>query len=112
MQRDLGNTLDIVLACGDIEDFVSGFSREDFFNSKLTQDAVIRNITIIGEAAKRLSEEFRSQHSEIPWKSIAGMRDQLIHAYDQVDLEKVWQVATQEAPSLRRYLEPLLPPPE
>jgi len=112
MQRDLGNALDIVLACRDIEEFVSGFSKVDFFNSKLTQDAVIRNIAVIGEAAKRLSEEFRNQHSEIPWKSIAGMRDHLIHAYDQVDLERVWHVATEEAPALRRYLEPLLPPPE
>lgn len=61
-----------------------------------TQDAVIRNLEIIGEATKHLSKEFRERHPDIPWKSMAGARDRLIHHYFGVNLDVVWRIVTDE----------------
>jgi uncharacterized protein with HEPN domain len=64
---------------------------------------------VIGEAVKRLSEEFRGQHPQIPWTRIAGMRDKLIHQYDAVDLDEVWKTITKDIVPLISFLEPLVP---
>jgi uncharacterized protein with HEPN domain len=73
------------------------------------QDAILRRIMIIGEATKRLSPMFREEHSSIPWKEIAGMRDILSHKYDEVDLQEVWTVIKVNLPTLYEYIIPLLP---
>jgi uncharacterized protein with HEPN domain len=70
----------------------------------------LRRITIIGEATKRLSKEFREQHPTIPWKEIAGMRDVITHDYDEVDLDEVWTVINENLPQLLSYIEPLVSP--
>jgi uncharacterized protein with HEPN domain len=59
------------------------------------QDALVRCLEVIGEATKRLSQDFRDRHPEVPWRAMAGMRDLLIHAYDRVDLEEVWEAYRQ-----------------
>jgi uncharacterized protein with HEPN domain len=64
---------------------------------------------ILGEAVKRLSPEFRIQYSEVPWSSIAGMRDRLIHNYDEVNLDRVWETARIDVPNFLAMIEPLLP---
>jgi uncharacterized protein with HEPN domain len=64
---------------------------------------------VMGEAVKRLSKEFRAGHPQIPWPLIAGMRDKLIHGYDIVDLEQVWQTADSDVPALLAEIGPLLP---
>ncbi|GAB4188990.1 MAG: DUF86 domain-containing protein [Coleofasciculaceae cyanobacterium] len=66
--------------------------REDFFESLLIQDAVIRNFEVIGEATNKLSLELRQQYPDIPWRRIAGFRDVLIHDYMGIDLDEVWDV--------------------
>ncbi len=66
-------------------------SEEEFMRDKKTQDAVVRNLEIVGEAAKRLSESYRKQHPNVPWDSMTGMRDVLIHDYDEIDLHEVWK---------------------
>ncbi len=71
-------------------------------------DAVLRRITIIGEATKRLSKDFREQHSAISWKEIAGMRDIIIHDYDEIDFDEVWTVINENLPQLLSYIEPLI----
>ncbi|MCI5157139.1 MAG: DUF86 domain-containing protein [Candidatus Electrothrix sp. AUS1_2] len=76
----------------------------DFFEDIKTQDAVIRNLEIIGEATKNLSETIRDNHPEIPWKNLAGMRDRLIHQYFGVNLDIVWDVAKEELPQLLLHL--------
>ena len=88
--------------------FIEG-GREAFFESEQEQDAVIRNIEVIGEAAKRVGPETRGLMVQIDWRAICGMRDVLIHGYIGVDLEEVWNVAEREIPvlseSLKRFLD-------
>lgn len=82
-------------------------NEETFFAKDHFQDAVIRSLEILGEATKRLSPEFRLLHPDLPWRAMAGMRDVLIHAYDQVDLEEVW-MAYQRFAEIRRQINGIL----
>jgi uncharacterized protein with HEPN domain len=106
--RDSATVLDIVLAAQRIGDFTAGQDFEGFAADLKTQSAVILQLLVIGEAAKRLSAAFREQHPEAPWSDIMRMRDKLIHHYEDVDLELVWRVIRKEVPELRALLEPLL----
>ncbi len=72
------------------------------------QDAVIRNLEIIGEATKRLSTELKNMNPKIPWREIAGLRDVLIHDYMGVDVQVVWNVVTQDIPNLKSTVAQLL----
>ncbi len=80
-------------------------ARFQFDKNELVQDAVIRNIEIIGEASTRVSDDFRASHSEIPWREMAGMRDKLIHDYMGVDLDVVWRTIEIDIPELHRLLK-------
>jgi uncharacterized protein with HEPN domain len=82
--------------------------KQDFFSSKLIQDAVIRNLEVIGEATKRISKEFRDQHKSVPWREMAGLRDVLIHDYFGVDNGIVWNVVEKEIPPLKEKIIVLL----
>ena len=82
---------DILKSIEKIKRCTAGMSFKDFIRDEKTIDAVLRNLEIIGEVAKNVSEEIRQKYPQIPWKEIAGMRDRLIHAYFGVDLEIVWQ---------------------
>ena len=84
-------------------------TRRAFWTIVKTQSAVLHQLLVMGEAVKRLSMDYRGHHSEVPWNLIAGMRDQLIHGYDIVDLHEVWKTATQDVPDLLAWLEPRLP---
>jgi uncharacterized protein with HEPN domain len=113
MWKDDATAADILLAARDIRQFTAGLSRDDFLKNRLVQFAVVNRITVMGEAAKRLSQEFRRDHPSIEWKELAGMRDRCIHGYDTVDLDIVWQVVTVDAPAVENYLNSILkPPPE
>jgi uncharacterized protein with HEPN domain len=81
--------------------------QEAFFSDGKTQDAVIRNIEVIGQAVKGISEDTRALEPAVPWRQIAGMRDKLIHEYFGVDLALVWDVVEQELPILHPQLEKL-----
>lgn len=97
-QLYLQNILD---AISTIETYVQRLDRDGFDKNKLVQDGVIRQITIIGEATKLLSNELRNKHSQIPWRQIARMRDTLIHRYFGVDLEQVWLTVQNDLPVLK-----------
>ena len=81
---------------------------DEFRRNPMVQDAVMRNFEIIGEAAKRVSEDAKRQTPEVPWRRVAGFRDILIHQYMGVDLEEVWNVVQTHLPALRRAVETLL----
>jgi uncharacterized protein with HEPN domain len=81
-----------------------------FMRDTKTQDAVIRNFEVIGEAAKRVPPEYRAAHPSIPWQLLAGFRDVLIHGYEGVDLGRVWITATCDLPLVRGAILAILPP--
>ena len=82
--------------------------KDRFIAESHWQDAIIRNLEIIGEATKRLSDTVKSKNAEIPWKSIAGLRDILIHNYMGVDLETVWIVVEKDLPLFKEQIKNLL----
>jgi uncharacterized protein with HEPN domain len=110
--RDEALLLDMKLAAGDALSFVEGLDQLQFNASKLHQAAVVRCLGIIGEAATKVSREFRDAHPEIEWREIVGMRHRLIHDYTEVRLDIVWGVLQDELPGLIAVLEPLIPPPD
>lgn len=91
-----------------IIEYTEGIDEDGFLKNNLIQDAVIRNFEIIGEAAKKLNDDFRVKYSEIEWKKIAGMRDKLIHDYIGVDLWAVWGVVENIIPTLKTQIEDII----
>jgi uncharacterized protein with HEPN domain len=109
MSRDEASLLDIVRAGELILQFAEGLDRNQLESDLRTQSAILYQITIMGEATKRLSREFRKQHPEAPWNDIAGMRDIVSHQYDRIDLDIIWQVIQRNIPELLSILVTLLP---
>lgn len=91
---------DIQDAIVQIQKYVEGQSFEQFLSDRKTQDAVVRNLEIIGEAAKHISQPLKQRHPEIPWKSMAGVRDRLVHDYFGINYEIVWKIIKEELPTL------------
>lgn len=91
-----------------IQSFIDGKELDEFYESLILQDAIVRNFEVMGEATKNLTPEFRALHSHIPWKSIAGMRDVLIHDYVKVDVMAVWLTIGDELPTLKANILELL----
>jgi len=89
---------------------VAGKNRSDVYASRMLSLALVRLIEIVGEAANRVSRGRKKQLSQIPWPQIIGMRNRLIHGYDAVDLDIVWQTTTEELPSLIATLEKIVAP--
>ncbi|MGE3551244.1 MAG: DUF86 domain-containing protein [Geobacter sp.] len=91
-----------------IEQYTAGLDDSGFRESRLVQDAVIRQLEIIGEASKNVSSALRSQHPEVPWKDLAGFRDKLIHHYFGVDIVSVWLSVTTDLPILKQQITALI----
>lgn len=110
MQRDDSLLLDMLQAARQIREYTAGLQEADFLKSRRDQDAVLLQFTVLGEMAKRVSPEFRNTHPKIPWRKIMGFRNVVVHDYFQVDVHRVWKIASRDIPELIKALEPLVPP--
>lgn len=110
MWRDSASVLDMLQAAQRVCEYAAGLDETKFLASSRDQDAILRQLTILGEAAKRVSSEFRTEHPEVPWRRIAGFRDVVVHDYSDVDVREVWRIVRDDVPSLIGFLEPLVPP--
>ena len=109
MPRDEAWVLDMMLAAGKVQQFTAGVTRERFDSDEVLQNAVMRQIQIIGEAARSVSDEYRQAHPTVPWQGITAMRHRLVHEYFQIDLQRVWDVVETDIAELIRLLTPLVP---
>jgi len=99
---------DILDGIIEIEAFVKGLDYSNFKTDRKTILAVIRDIEVIGEAAKNISRVIRKKYPEIPWKDIVGMRDKLIHGYFGIDLEILWETIQKDLPQLKIHILKLI----
>jgi uncharacterized protein with HEPN domain len=110
MSRDEALLLDMLVATREAIGFVATLNQAQFASSKLHQNAVMRSIEIIGEAATKVSQGFRGAHPEIPRRDIVGMRNRLIHYYSNISMDVLWDVCRDKLPALVSLLLPLVPP--
>lgn len=106
--RDAGSLWDMVNAIRRIQEFTANLTYEAYLDSALIQSAVERQFEILGEAARRLSNEFRQAHPEIDWRRIIGLRNILIHRYDEIRQQTIWTTVVSELQPLLAQLEILL----
>ena len=99
---------DIQEAVQRITIYTTGMTYETFLADIKTQDAVLRNLEILGEATKNLSTELRAKYPDLPWKGMAGIRDRLIHHYFGVNFDIVWQIITTELSEVARQIEEII----
>ncbi len=105
MKTDQSYLNDILECINRVLEYVGELTFEKFTEAVQIQDAVLRRLEIIGEAANRLSPEFKAHHPEIPWRTIVDLRNVLIHQYMGVKLDRVWEVIQERLPELRRVVE-------
>jgi uncharacterized protein with HEPN domain len=111
MWRDEAYVLDMLLAARDVRKHTAGVTWERFAKDEVLQNAVMHLIQIIGEAARKVSVEYRRSHPEVPWTEVIGMRHRLVHEYFRIIPDKVWDVVERDIHPLIEKLEPLVPPP-
>ena len=99
---------DILESAEMIGSYLSDLSEGSFYNSTEKQDAVLRRIQIIGEAAKHIPAEYRKKWSQVPWKDIAGMRDIIVHEYFGITLGMIWKTAIEDIPELEHQVRQII----
>jgi len=99
---------DILDAMNKIEEYIKGLSYEDFAENEMVEDAVIRRIEIIGEAAGNVPENIKVKYQNIPWKKMVGLRNITIHEYFGVDLDIVWEIVTKNIPGTKADIQKVL----
>jgi len=112
MQHDLIRLRHMLAAAKEALEFAAGKTRMDLEKDRLHMLAIIKSIEIIGEAASKVTETFKTEKSNIPWNDIINMRNRLIHAYFDVNLDIVWQTVKTDLPDLIKDLEEIIPPEE
>ena len=99
---------DIAESCKKVHRFTSGLSQSDLIKDEKTYDAVVRNLEIIGEAAKHISADLRKQLPDVQWRKAAGLRDMLAHAYFGIDNDILWDVVQNKIPPLAKAIKAFL----
>ena len=114
-ERDPAYLWDMLEAARAIMDFTQNLTLNEFLaagrDKEITRLAVERKLGVLGEAARRVSQQFRDAHSEIPWKEMIGLRNVISHEYDKVNHPVIYRIVHERIPELVTLLEPLLPPP-
>jgi uncharacterized protein with HEPN domain len=109
-ERDLAHLWDMLDAARTIHDLLRGVTESQYLGQRGLQLAAERSISIIGEAANRVSDSFRAAHTEIPWRGMIGQRNVLVHDYGDIQQDRLWRVLRHDLPALISALEPLVPP--
>ena len=109
MQGDDALLLDMLLYCEQAEQFASTLTLEEFQASRLHQLAVVKAVETVGEAASKISDETQQAHPEIPWPSIIGMRNRLVHGYGSIRPGVVWRTVKEDIPALAEQLRRIIP---
>ena len=99
---------DIKDAVGNIQKYTAGLTYEQFLTDRRTQDAVVRNFEIIGEATKNLPDDFKTLYPSVAWKQVAGLRDVIAHGYFRVDYEVLWEIITDTLPDFKTRILKIL----
>ena len=110
MSRDDTYLVDILESAKIALDYVSNKTWDEFHEDMQMQDAVVRRIEIVGEAARRISQETRDKYPQIPWREMTSMRNLVIHEYDVVDINQVWDTVQNKLPPLIEELSKIVPP--
>jgi uncharacterized protein with HEPN domain len=109
MSRDKSYLLDILNSARAALDYMSGKSWEEFSQNPILQDAIVRRLEIIGEASGRVSIESQREYPQLPWQAMKGTRNRIIHEYDAIELEIIWDIVQKDLPLLIRELEKIDP---
>ncbi len=112
MRSDETLPLDMLIAAQKVREYTTNLTQDQFEKSRLHQSAVVRELQVIGEAARLISPETKAEHPQIQWTAIAGMRNRMIHEYFRVDLETVWATIQNDIFTLIEQLRLLVPPEE
>lgn len=107
-RRDKDYLNDILEAIKRSMEYTLGYDYDKFLEDEKTQDAVVRNLEVIGEAAKNISSKLRKQQPKLPWKDMAGLRDKLIHHYFGINYDIVWNIVEKQLPALFPQIEDIL----
>ncbi|MBC7293693.1 MAG: DUF86 domain-containing protein [Thermoleophilia bacterium] len=112
MWRDDAYLLDMLIAAQEAREFSQGLTWDEFRNSSLHQHVIAKALENIGEAGRKISDETRAAHPEIPWSQIIALRHRIAHDYFHLDLVRMWEIVQHDLPALIEKLEPLVPPEE
>jgi uncharacterized protein with HEPN domain len=108
MQRDPASLIDVATAIQEALDYVRDMTWDQFAADRKTQAAVMYALTVVGEAARRVSPAFRTRHSQLPWPDMISLRNRLVHEYDKIKLKVVWETLLDDLPSLLAEIQPIL----
>ena len=108
MQRDKAYLIDILEAAKLVREYIGNKDKEDFLKDTQCQDAVVRRFAIIGEASRRISDKMKAAYPDVAWNEMIGMRNAIIHEYDDIDMVIVWDTVKKDIPALISTIEKVL----
>ena len=110
MRRDEAYLLDMLVAARNAAMFAQDLTWDRFAASDLHQNAILKAVEIVGEAASRISDDTKKMHPELPWQDITGLRNRIVHAYFAIDLSVIWNIVREDMPESIGKLERIAPP--